>query len=609
MKKISFFLMAMLFSAMSFAAEPLTMVGTVKRAVQNGDAVIVLTHEADGTAHIYNVVDGVAVAELSQEGVVPVDPENKGSYLAISDIAVTEDGKLVANNYVRNQYPGTDPESGYKKGTSYYYIWNDLEAAPAVWFTSQATAQSSHGDVGISFALKGTSTNAQLLVTAVHNKNRAVRLAKYNIIDGVYEEPTIPNPKSNEYYEYYGLHTAEAYYKEATQGTQFQLSVSPLGDNNWIMDGELVDPSEFVLPAVGEAYEASATLNEDLGKKYNGATYVTVGEKVLMVAPFATPAGVLVGIEILDITNGLGAAQYVDILYLEKSVAPTAAATAVQVVEGEEAASLLITLVADATIYNLETEVATASNQYTDLVMSNLKVTNDDPFVVLKASDNMTGISVELLVDIMWGNLLVDQSAIYWNGTELTIVEASAVTVEWSDKLSADVYNVQVVVDFMGSPMGFNLIMYGNGNAMTIEMTIEDAVADIHESTEELYLSATWEGYPVKVYLSEYYADEEYYEYEGMQISELEIGNDDWNDYAIADAVVVTKEGNTLVLEGDYFSHNTGNTYAVTISANLTSTGLENTTVIVNSVKTMKNGQLIIRNNGVEYNVQGAVLK
>ena len=550
-----------------------------------------------------------ATSAAYQEGVVPVDPENKGSYLAISDIAVTEDGKLVANNYVRNQYPGTDPESGYKKGTSYYYIWNDLEAAPAVWFTSQATAQSSHGDVGISFALKGTSTNAQLLVTAVHNKNRAVRLAKYNIIDGVYEEPTIPNPKSNEYYEYYGLHTAEAYYKEATQGTQFQLSVSPLGDNNWIMDGELVDPSEFVLPAVGEAYEASATLNEDLGKKYNGATYVTVGEKVLMVAPFATPAGVLVGIEILDITNGLGAAQYVDILYLEKSVAPTAAATAVQVVEGEEAASLLITLVADATIYNLETEVATASNQYTDLVMSNLKVTNDDPFVVLKASDNMTGISVELLVDIMWGNLLVDQSAIYWNGTELTIVEASAVTVEWSDKLSADVYNVQVVVDFMGSPMGFNLIMYGNGNAMTIEMTIEDAVADIHESTEELYLSATWEGYPVKVYLSEYYADEEYYEYEGMQISELEIGNDDWNDYAIADAVVVTKEGNTLVLEGDYFSHNTGNTYAVTISANLTSTGLENTTVIVNSVKTMKNGQLIIRNNGVEYNVQGAVLK
>ena len=608
--------MAMLFALTSFAAEPLTMVGTVKRAVQNGDAVIVLTHEADGTAHIYNVVDGVAVAELSQEGVVPVDPENKGSYLAISDIAVTEDGKLVANNYIRCSFNDNVVESGYKRGTLTFYIWDDLAAAPTVWFQSKASSNSNNSDQGYTMAVVGTSTNANILVSGVHNAQRGVRMSHFSIVDGVFED-TQDGSKNLPYYYYIGNNfkspsagDAAAVFNEQTHGVNIQFNASPLTNENWIIDGELTNPIEFINPQThaGEVV-INATLNEDLGKKYNGATYVAVGEKVLMVAPFATPAGVLVGIEILDITNGLGAAQYVNILYLEKSVAPTAAATAVQVVEGEEAASLLITLVADATIYNLETEVATASNQYTDLVMSNLKVTNDDPFVVLKASDNMTGISVELLVDIMWGNLLVDQSAIYWNGTELTIVEASAVTVEWSDKLSADVYNVQVVVDFMGSPMGFNLIMYGNGNAMTIEMTIEDAVADIHESTEELYLSATWEGYPVKVYLSEYYADEEYYEYEGMQISELEIGNDDWNDYAIADAVVVTKEGNTLVLEGDYFSHNTGNTYAVTISANLTSTGLENTTVIVNSVKTMKNGQLIIRNNGLEYNVQGAVLK
>ena len=99
--------------------EPVEVVGTVKRAVQNGQEVIVLTHEADGAAHIYRVMNGVPVAEISQEGVVPVDPENSGSYLAISDIAVTEDGKLVANNYVRNQFAGTTPESGYKLGKEY----------------------------------------------------------------------------------------------------------------------------------------------------------------------------------------------------------------------------------------------------------------------------------------------------------------------------------------------------------------------------------------------------------------------------------------------------------------------------------------------------------
>ena len=337
------------------ALAPVEMVGVVKRAVQNGQEVIVLTHEADGAAHIYRVVDGKAVAEISQEGVVPVDPENKGSYLAISDIAVTEDGKLVANNYVRNQFAGTTPEAGYKVGTSYYYIWNDLAGAPAVWFTSQTTARSSHGDVGVTFALKGTSTNAELLVTAVHNNNRAVRLAKYNIIDGQYVEPNIPGgEQSNAHYEYFGLHTTAAYYQEAVQGKQFQLNVSPLGEGRWIMDGELVNPSEFVLPAVGEAYEASAVLTEDLGNVYNGASYVTVGEKVLMVAPFANPDGQLVGVEILNITNGFDAPQYVDMVYVDEAVAATAAATAVEVVEG----GLNITLVADNAIHTWFVEMS-----------------------------------------------------------------------------------------------------------------------------------------------------------------------------------------------------------------------------------------------------------
>ncbi len=333
--------------------EPVELVGVVKRALTIGESTVVLTHEADSTAHIYNIV-GEEIAEISLEGVVPVDPENKGSYLAISDIAVTEDGKLVANNYVRNQFAGTTPEAGYKVGTSYYYIWNDLAAAPAVWFTTQTTARSSHGDVGISFALKGTSTNAQVLTTAVHNNNRAVRLTKYNIIDGQYVEPNIlGGEQSNDYYEYYGLHTTAAYYKEATQGKQFQLSVSPLGDNNWIMDGELVDPSEFVLPAVGEAYEASAVLTEDLGKKYNGASYVTVGEQVLMVAPYATAEGLLAGVKVLDITAGLASATEVAVADLDAAVEATAAATAVVVDEDK----LIITLVGDATLYTLTAEL------------------------------------------------------------------------------------------------------------------------------------------------------------------------------------------------------------------------------------------------------------
>ena len=608
--------MAMLFSAMSFAAELLTMVGTVKRAVQNGDAVIVLTHEADGTAHIYNVVDGVAVAELSQEGVVPVDPENKGSYLAISDIAVTEDGKLVANNYVRNQYPGTDPESGYKKGTSYYYIWNDLAAAPAVWFTSQATAQSSHGDVGISFALKGTSTNAQLLVTAVHNKNRAVRLAKYNIIDGVYEEPTIPNPKSNEYYEYYGLHTAEAYYKEATQGKQFQLSVSPLGDNNWIMDGELVDPSEFVLPAVGEAYEASATLNEDLGKKYNGATYVAVGEKVLMVAPFATPAGELTGVEILDITAGLDAAQYVDQLFINEAVAATAAATAVQVVEG----GLNITLVADAAIHTLEAELSNETEyEVYEETINNLLIDLNNLALIGGPSSAFQVDVYLVLVDNLDGTFtLSSESSIAVMGTDATFVDGYAYEVD----INAPAAKAVVRCLWNGMALEFHLTMSAAPMDAT-EIVVENATVEVKKVLifddvyeYELKMTGEWlnaeDGltYPVLVEVPVYYpeATEPSTILSTVIVGDREDESAPWLGFGEGE-LTITTEGNIVTATGVVENPMAGVAFNITISGNLTTTGVENTTATLNAVKTMKNGQLIIKKDGVQYNAQGAILK
>ena len=602
--------------------EPIEMVGTVKRAVQNGEEVIVLTHEEDGTAHIYQVVNGKARVEISQEGVVPVDPENKGSYLAISDIAVTEDGKLVANNYVRNQFAGTAPESGYKEGTSYYYIWNDLAGAPAVWFTSQTTARSSHGDVGVTFALKGTSTNAEVLVTAVHNNNRAVRLAKYNIIDGQYVEPNIPGgEQSNAHYEYYGLHTTAAYYKEATQGTQFQLSVSPLGDNNWIMDGELVDPSEFVLPAIGEAYEASAVLNEDLGKKYNGASYVTVGEKVLMVAPYATPEGKLTGVEILDITGGLDAAQYVDQLFIDEAVEATAAATAVEVVEGDEATALLITLVADATIYSLE---ATLSNG------PDIQIYEDEITNLVIDLDNLVligGPSTAFQVDVYLGlgdynrndgtYQLLPESSVALFGTDATFVEGYAYEVDaFTPSAKAVVrcvwngMNIELHLTMTAEPMEATVVVVENA---TVEIEKYLLFGDMYDYA--LKMTGEWVNpedgltYPVLVEVPVYYPEAT----EPSEImSTVTVGgwgdNDPWLGFGEG-TLTVTTVGDIVTATGIVQNPLAGVAIDITISGTITSTGLENATVTVKSVKMIKNGQLIIEKGDVQYNALGQEIK
>ena len=606
--------------AVTYPAAPVEMVGVVKRAIQNGDAVIVLTHEADGTAHIYNVVDGVA-SEVSQEGVVPVDPENKGSYLAISDIAVTEDGKLVANNYVRNQFAGTTPEAGYLLGTSYYYIWNDLAGAPAVWFTSQTTARSSHGDVGVTFALKGTSTNAQLLVTAVHNNNRAVRLAKYNIIDGQYVEPNIPGgEQSNAHYEYFGLHTKEAYYQEAVQGKQFQLSVSPLGDNNWIMDGELVDPSEFVLPAVGEAYEASAVLNEDLGKKFNGASYVTVGEQVLMVAPYATPEGKLIGVEILDITNGLETALYVDMLYLEDAVEAAGAATAVKVVEGETASSLVITLVADATIHTLEAEISNevVYEVYEDEI-TNLVIDLDNLLLIGGPS---SAFQVEVVLGLGEYDMtedkfqLLPESSVIVLGTEATFVEGYAtvdgiaqtatavVKVQWNGM------NLELHLSMSAAPMEATVVVVENA---TVEIEKYIIFGDMYDYA--LKMTGEWinpeDGltYPVLVEVPVYYPEAT----EPSEImSTVTVGgwedDDPWLGFGEGTLTVTTVDG-VVTATGIVQNPMAGVAIDITISGTITTSGVENATVAVKSVKMIKNGQLIISKDGKEFNAQGAIVK
>ena len=332
---------------------PVEIIGIVKRALQLGESVVVLTHEADATPHIYNVV-GETITEVSQEGVVARDPENAGDYLAISDIASTEDGKLVAVNYMMCQNEATNVDAGYKRGETRFYLWNDIAADPSIWFTSKMTSNWFRSKQGYTIALKGTSQNAEIFTTGVHGQNGRTRFSWFHIIDGVYEEPAV---NTNDYYHFHNgpdnIH-ATGNSLEALVGNQYELNASPLADNLWIMDGNLVEPYEYVLPATNNVVLTEGiAIDTELGKKFNGATYITIDDQVLMVAPYATAEGLLAGVKVLDITAGLASATEIAIANLDAAVEATAAATAVVVDEDE----LIITLVGDATLYTLTAEL------------------------------------------------------------------------------------------------------------------------------------------------------------------------------------------------------------------------------------------------------------
>ena len=601
--------------------EPLKMAGVVKRAVQNGDEVIVLTHEENGTAHIYQVVDGKAVAEVSLEGVLPVDTENPGSYLAISDIAVTEDGKLVANNYNRCSFSDGVVESGYKRGTLTFYIWNDLAAAPAIWFQSKASSNSNNSDQGYTMALTGTSTNANILVSGVHNTQRGVRMSHFSVVDGVYED-TQDGSANLPYYYYIGSNfkgasagADAAVFNEQTQGANLQFHASPLADENWIIDGELTNPIEFTNPqAHGGEVVVKAALTEDLGKKYNGASYVTVGEKVLMVAPFANPDGQLVGAEILNITNGFDAPQYVDMVYVDEAVAATAAATAVEVVEG----GLNITLVADNAIHTWFVEMSEGPvyEVYEDAI-TNLVIDYDNLLLIGGPSD---AFQVEVVLGL--GDYdrntdayqLLPASTISVLGSEATFIDGYA-SVDGIEQSATAV----VHCTWNGMAIEFHLTM----TAAPLEATkvvVENAKVEIEKVLlfgdmydYALKMTGVWtnEGvdYPVLVEVPVYYPEAT----EPSEImSTVTVGgmgdNDPWLGFGEGTLTVTTVD-NVVTATGIVQNPMAGVAIDITISGSITPTGVENATVTVKSVKMIQNGQLIIKKGDAQFNAQGATVK
>ena len=601
--------------------EPVKIVGVVKRAIQNGDAVIVLTHEADGTAHIYEVANGEVVAEISQEGVIARDPENAGDLLAISDIALTEDGKLVATNYMITQSADDQVVAGDKRGETRIYIWNDLYDAPSILFTSKMSSNWFQSKQGLTMAVKGTSDNMEILMTGIHKSKAWARVSSYRVIDGAYTEPDVNH---NDHYYFYDINDAVAL--ETTVGTQYELNASPLGEMNWILDANLINPVEIVEPETNNVEIGTCVaLSEDLGKKFNGATYVTVGEKVLMVAPYATPDGKLTGVEILDITGGLDAAQYVDQLFIDEAVEAAGAATAVKVVEGDEATTLLITLVADATIYSLE---ATLSNGpvyevYEDEI-TNLVIDLDNLVLI-------GGPSANYQVDVYLGlgeynrnddtYQLLPESSVALLGTDATFVEGYAYEVDaFTPSAKAVVrcvwngMNIELHLTMTAAPMEATVVVVENA---TVEIEKYLLWGDMYDYA--LKMTGEWVNpedgltYPVLVEVPVYYPEAT----EPSEImSTVTVGgwedDDPWLGFGEG-TLTVTTVGDIVTATGIVQNPMAGVAIDITISGKLAGedpgTALENATVVVKSVKMIKNGQLIISNDGIEYNAQGVMVK
>lgn len=364
--------------------------GTVRRTLQSGDSTILLSLEEDGTPHIYLVKSSLNTIEtISTDSILPRDPDNVGDYLALSDIALTCDGKLVGVNYIRNQYGDDQVDAGYKRGVKTFYIWDKLAGEARVWFTANDAGNSYRSDGGYTIAVKGESKDCQVIVSQRHynaTTGGALRISAYTVTDGT------PS------YIFYGKTlNAEAPLHAVTHGEDIQFTLSPRGEKkDFIFDAGLTTPMEFSLPG-GQNQDVTilGQVSADLMHvKFNGATYFKYAGKALMAAPATDAEGKVTGVQVLDITDGLDVAKVIkttNTTLAEPIEATYAAATAK--VKGTD---LYLYLLVDNKMYSFTT-VGVAQPVVPAIVAYNLNVVAEGANYVFSFDANADAVAADLV--------------------------------------------------------------------------------------------------------------------------------------------------------------------------------------------------------------------
>ena len=367
--------------------------GTVKRTLQSGDSTILLSHEEDGTPHIYLIKSSLNTIEtISTDSILPRDPDNVGDYLALSDIALTCDGKLVGVNYLRCQYSDDQVDAGYKRGVKNFYIWDKLAGEARIWFTANDAANSYRSDAGYTLAVRGESKDCQVLVSSRHynatSGGGTFRYSCYTVTDGT------PS------YIFYGnaITLGEDPLLDGTRdGENVQFTLSPRGEKkDFILDADKVTPHEFRLPDGQNQNPTSLgqVSAELMHVKFNGATYFKYAGKALMAAPTTDAEGKVTGVQVLDITDGLDVAKVIKTTNttLAEPVEATYASASAKV----KGTDLYLYLLVDNKMYSFTT-VDVAQPVVPAIVAYNLNVVAEGANYVFSFDANADAVAAELV--------------------------------------------------------------------------------------------------------------------------------------------------------------------------------------------------------------------
>ena len=310
--------------------------GAIKRTIQRGDSIIILSHTEDKVAHLYLInTKANTIANIPTEGIDPIDAENAGSYLALSDVVMSCDGVLVGCNYIRNQYADNQVDAGYKRGTLQFYRWDSLHVAPVKWVSTQHSCNFNRGDMGMTVAISGSIDDCKVMTTGVTSgSTKAIRFVQLFVADNVVA--TTLYSKSD--------------YTDLSMGQLNLLQLSPRNvESNYIFDGVLSFPNEFVMATANAGNNTQeGVFSADSVNITANASYFRYAGHSFMVAPYYNADTLVAGVRMYDITDGLDKARLVKTTNTDLAApvkATYAAATANVTAKG-----FVVSLIVDSTI-------------------------------------------------------------------------------------------------------------------------------------------------------------------------------------------------------------------------------------------------------------------
>ena len=289
---------------------------TVRRTILRDDILYVLALNESNEPYIY-------IANLSNNTVTELDKKavvmGANGRLKISDIALTNDGYLIANGMSKTHYNDeTATTDGESRGIVNFYKWSKnattgLPETCSLWFTTNNSCNYYRCIYGKTITYSGTLNNGYITVYNVNGgegKADNPLLSKITISNGKYDEE-VRNT----------TFTADLKFNPSALSTNDDhlLYTSPLASDNCVLDGNAIDPFEWTFGEV-QTPTVNGRLNAHTNSKANGISFFYLNSNTYLVSPAINSNGLVSGVEIYDITNGFGSGTLVKTISLKSPV-------------------------------------------------------------------------------------------------------------------------------------------------------------------------------------------------------------------------------------------------------------------------------------------------